>query len=91
MSHLTTDSPALLKRVRRIAGQVAAIERSIEEGAACGSILHLIAATRGAMNGLLDEVVEAHIREHVARPDIDEAERMRAAEEVIEAFRRYSK
>jgi len=91
MSHLTTDSSALLKRVRRIAGQVAAIERSIEEGAACGSILHLIAATRGAMNGLLDEVVEAHIREHVARPDIDEAERMRAAEEVIEAFRRYSK
>jgi len=91
MSHLTTDSSALLKRVRRIAGQVAAIERSIEEGAACGSILHLIAATRGAMNGLLDEVVEAHIREHVARPDIDEAERIRAAEEVIEAFRRYSK
>jgi len=91
MGHLTTDSSALLKRVRRIAGQVAAIERSIEEGAACGSILHLIAATRGAMNGLLDEVVEAHIREHVARPDIDEAERMRAAEEVIEAFRRYSK
>lgn len=91
MAHLTTDSSALLKRVRRIAGQVAAIERSIEEGAACASILHLIAATRGAMNGLLDEVVEAHIREHVARPDIDEAERMRAAEEVIEAFRRYSK
>lgn len=91
MGHLTTNPEALLKRVRRIAGQVAAIERSIEEGAACGSILHLIAATRGAINGLLDEVVEDHIREHLARPGLTDAERAQAAQEVIEAFHRYSK
>jgi FrmR/RcnR family transcriptional regulator, repressor of frmRAB operon len=90
MGHLSADSDALLKRVRRIAGQVAAIERSIESQAECGAVLHLIAATRGAMNGLLDEVMEAHVREHLARPGIPDAERAKAADEVIEAFRRYS-
>ena len=90
MGHLAANSDALLKRVRRIAGQVAAIERSIGAQAKCGEILHLIAATRGAMNGLLDEVMEAHVREHLAAPGLSDAERARAADEVIEAFRRYS-
>ena len=91
MGHLTSDPDPLLKRVRRIAGQVAAIERSIEGGEDCGAILHLIAATRGAINGLLDEVVEAHLREHVAAPGLSDAARAAAAAEVIEAIRRYSK
>lgn len=90
MGHITANSDALLKRVRRIAGQVAAIERSIQGHAECGAILHLIAATRGAMNGLLDEVMEAHVREHLAAPDLSDDDRARAADEVIEAFRRYS-
>lgn len=91
MGHTTADPDALLKRVRRIAGQVGAIERAIESRAECGAILHLIAATRGAINGLLDEVVEDHIREHLARPGLTDAERAQGAQEVIEAFHRYSK
>lgn len=91
MGHITSDPDPLLKRVRRIAGQVAAIERSIEGHDDCGTILHLIAATRGAINGLLDEVIEAHLREHVAAPGLSDADRVRATEEVIEAIRRYSK
>ncbi len=91
MGHITSDPDPLLKRVRRIAGQVSAIERSIEGHDDCGSILHLIAATRGAINGLLDEVIEAHLREHVAAPGLSDAERARAAQDVIEAIRRYSK
>ena len=91
MGHITSDPDPLLKRVRRIAGQVVAIERSIEGHDDCGTILHLIAATRGAINGLLDEVIEAHLREHVAAPGLSDADRARATEEVIEAIRRYSK
>lgn len=91
MGHLSSQNDALLKRVRRIAGQVEAIERSIVGEADCASTLHLIAATRGAINGLLDEVVEAHLREHVAKPGLDDEARARGAEEVIEAIRRYSK
>ncbi|ATQ41837.1 metal/formaldehyde-sensitive transcriptional repressor [Caulobacter mirabilis] len=91
MAHTKTNADALLKRVRRIAGQVAAIERAIEGDADCAQTLHLVAATRGALNGLLDEIVEDHIREHVARPSLSDAERAVGAEQVIEAFRRYSK
>ncbi|HEY9236216.1 MULTISPECIES: metal/formaldehyde-sensitive transcriptional repressor [Phenylobacterium] len=91
MGHLTADPEALLKRVRRIAGQVAAIERSIESRAECGAILHLVAAARGAMSGLLDEIVEAHIHEHLAKPGLSDDDRAKAAQEVIQAFRRYSK
>ncbi|NGM48895.1 metal/formaldehyde-sensitive transcriptional repressor [Caulobacter sp. 602-2] len=91
MAHLSTDNDALLKRVRRIAGQVAAIERAIADDHDCAKTLHLVAATRGALNGLLDEIVEAHLREHVAAPGLSDAEREKGAAEVIEAFRRYSK
>jgi len=91
MSHLNADADALLKRVRRISGQVAAIERSLEEGAECGDTLHLIAATRGALNGLLDEVLEAHVRAHVAHPDLSAEARADGADALIAAIRRYSK
>ena len=83
MAHLSSQNEALLKRVRRIAGQVEAIERSIASHAACADTLHLVAATRGAINGLLDEVVEAHLREHVAAPGLDDAARARGAEEHV--------
>jgi DNA-binding FrmR family transcriptional regulator len=91
MAHLKSDDDALLKRVRRIAGQVAAIERALASSDDCTTTLHLVAATRGAMNGLMDEIMEAHVREHVARPDLPDDERAAGAEELIAAIRRYSR
>lgn len=90
MSHLA-NAPALIARVRRIAGQLAAVERALTEGADCATVLQQVAAVRGAASGLLDEVLEAHLREHVAAPDIDPQARQAAADEVIAAFRRYAK
>lgn len=91
MAHLSAQKDDLLKRVRRIAGQVQAVERSLESDADCEKILHLLAATRGALNGLLDQVLEAHAREHVAHPDLTAAERRKGVDALIEAIRRYSK
>ena len=91
MGHLQSEHDALVKRVRRIAGQVGAIERALVNGNDCTMTLHLVAATRGAINGLLDEIIEAHVREHVARPDLPDNERAAGAEELIAAIRRYSK
>lgn len=65
MSHTIREKQKLLNRVRRIRGQVEAIERSLENEAGCEQIMHLIAGCRGAMNGLLAEVVEDHIRTHL--------------------------
>lgn len=90
MSHLA-NAPALGARVRRIAGQLTSVERALTEGSDCAAILQQIAAIRGAVNGLMDEVLAAHLREHVAAPDLDPETRQAVADEVIAAFRRYSK
>ncbi|APQ13898.1 transcriptional regulator [Pseudomonas oryzihabitans] len=91
MSHMKASKDDLLKRVKRIAGQVQAIERALEEEADCAKTLHLVAATRGALNGLLEEIVEEHAREHVAHPALTDQERAEGVEQLLEAIRRYGK
>lgn len=91
MSHTSSNKQQLLARVRRIAGQMAAIEKAIGEEAGCAAILHQVAGARGAINGLMDELVEDHVREHVARPDLSDAARAAGAEELIAVVRRYAK
>jgi DNA-binding FrmR family transcriptional regulator len=90
MSHLQ-DNDALLKRVRRIAGQLAAVERALGAGEDCATTLHLVAAVRGAVNGLMEQILEAHAREHVAHPDLTDAERQAGLDELLAAVRRYTK
>lgn len=91
MAHLTQDTDTLLKRVRRIGGQVQALERALEGQADCGKTLHLAAAIRGAVHGLMEELIEAHAREHVARPGLTDEQRRQGLEEVLEAIHRYTK
>ena len=91
MGHIAANKDDLLKRVKRIAGQIQAVERALESDHDCAKTLHLIAATRGAINGLMEQVIEDHAREHVANPTLSEAERNQGVEELLEAIRRYSK
>lgn len=69
MSHTIRDKSKLLNRVRRIAGQVRAVERALEAEAGCAEVLHGIAAARGAMNALMSEVLERYVSDHVLAPD----------------------
>jgi DNA-binding FrmR family transcriptional regulator len=89
MAHLSRHNDAILARVRRIAGQVSAIERALTTGDDCTTTLHLVAGVRGAINGLLAEIIQEHVREHVAHPDLTAAERQAGAEELLEVLRRY--
>lgn len=91
MAHTVTDKRKLIARVRRIAGQLAAIERSIESEAGCSKILQQTAAARGAMGGLLEELTRDHLRHHVVNPDLTQAERETGAAELIALIRRYSR
>ncbi|KAA0078303.1 metal/formaldehyde-sensitive transcriptional repressor [Tardiphaga sp. P9-11] len=91
MSHLTANKTKLLARVRRLAGQMAAIEKAITEDAGCATILHQVAGVRGAVSGLMDELIEDHVREHVAHPGLSTDDRAAGAEELIAAIRRYTK
>jgi DNA-binding FrmR family transcriptional regulator len=77
--------------VARIRGQVDAIARALENELECGEVLRLIASARGAMDSLMAEVVEDHIRAHAfrrAKPQSDEAQ---AAEDLVDVVRTYLK
>jgi DNA-binding FrmR family transcriptional regulator len=92
MSHTTKHKAKLLARVRRLKGQIEAVERSLETDAPCGEVLNLVASIRGAVTGLTAELIEDHIREHVSNPDRDEdVARGEAAGELIDIIRTYLK
>ena len=80
----------LIARIRRIRGQVEAVERSITSDEQCADILMLLANIRGGINGLMAEVLEDHIRHHLASKD---AAPMTAdlAEDLIDLVRAYLK
>ncbi len=92
MAHTTKDKDKLLARVRRLKGQIEAVERSLEAEAPCSEVMNLVASIRGALGGLNVELIEGHIREHVSDPDTD-ADRGRAqgAEELIAVLKTYLK
>jgi DNA-binding FrmR family transcriptional regulator len=88
VSHTIYEKKKLINRVRRVAGQIEAIERALDDEKGCAAVLHLIAAARGAINSLMSEVIEDHIRMHVIDP-ARSAERKRGGEELIEAVQSY--
>jgi DNA-binding FrmR family transcriptional regulator len=92
MAHTIRKKTKLLNRVRRIRGQVEAVERALESEKECAQVLHLIAALRGAINGLTNEVIEDHICNHIADPARDpDPKRAKGAEELIEVLHSYLK
>lgn len=92
MSHTVREKSRLLGRVRRIRGQVEALERALDAEKGCAEVLHQIAAVRGAINGLMGEVLEEHVRTHIANPSIRrDAERTQGANELIDVLRAYLK
>ena len=92
MTHTVRDKQKLLARVRRIRGQVEAIERALDSEAGCEQVMHLIAGVRGAMAGLMAEVVEDHVRTHLVDADkYPGALDTDAAEQLLEVVRTYLK
>jgi DNA-binding FrmR family transcriptional regulator len=92
MSHTTKDKAKLLARVRRIRGQVEAVERALEAEIGCADVLMLVASVRGAINGLTAELMEEHIRHHVVDPAREpDADRARGTQELIDVVRTYLK
>jgi len=84
MAHILNDKK-VLARVRRIRGQIEGIERAIEEGNDCYAVLQQTAAVRGALNGLMAELIDGHVRHHVSSP----AGRERATDELMQIVRSY--
>lgn len=88
MAHTIREKSKLLARVRRLKGQMEAVERALEKDAPCGEVLQLLASIRGALAGLTGEVMEGHLHEHVLHAENDR-QRAQAAEELAEVLRTY--
>lgn len=92
MTHTIREKQRLLARVRRLRGQVEAIERALETEAECEKVMHLLAAVRGAVTGVMAEVVEEHVRTHlVDRETYPDALNADAVEQLLDVVRTYLK
>ncbi len=92
MSHVAKEKTKLLNRIRRLRGQIQAIERAIETDQECAVVLQQATSCRGAMDGFIAEVIEDHIREHVINPDAARGDpHAEAAEELVDIIHQYLK
>ena len=92
MAHTIRDKQKLLNRVHRIQGQLAAVEKALKEEQECSTILQTIAGCRGAIDGLMVEVIEGHIRYHVVNPDeAPTSAQAIASQQLIDIVRSYLK
>ncbi len=91
MSHTIANKKKLLTRVRRIRGQADALEKALESETECIAILQQIAAVRGAVNGLMSEVLEGHIREHLMDERYSMTEKEQDMEQIVTVIRSYMK
>jgi DNA-binding FrmR family transcriptional regulator len=89
MSHTIKDKEKLVLRAKRVQGQVEALTRALTEERDCSEVLQLMSAARGAMNSLMAELLEGHIRNHVLTGKKSGTGQAAAAEEVIDMVRSY--
>jgi DNA-binding FrmR family transcriptional regulator len=88
MSHISKEKLELVSRTKKVIGQLESVLRGLEEDAHCADILQRLAAARGAINGLMGELMEDHIRNHMPRKNKSSTD---AAEDLVEIVRTYLK
>ncbi len=90
MAHHEREKIKMVQRAKKLRGQLDAIERSLTDDADCGDLLMLLAAVRGGVNSLMGEVLETHIRFHLA-DGAKEKIAPELAEDLIDLVRAYLK
>jgi DNA-binding FrmR family transcriptional regulator len=88
MSHTSREKLDLVNRTKKVVGQLEAVQRALEEDAACADVLQRLSAARGGINSLMGELMEDHIRNHMPRNSKSSTE---AADDVIQIVRTYLK
>ena len=89
--HTIENKKKLMARVRRIRGQLEAVERALEAEHGCTEVLQTVTSARGALNGLVGELIEGHIRTHVVDQDEVTNAQREAVEELVQIIRAYVK
>ena len=88
MSHTTAEKIDLVNRTKKIIGQLEAVLRALNDDEQCAEMLQRLSAARGAINSLMGELMEDHIRNHMPRTSKSSGE---AADDLITIVRTYLK
>jgi DNA-binding FrmR family transcriptional regulator len=91
MAHVAKQRDKLLLRIRKIRGQADGLEKLLNSDTDCMKVLQQIAALRGAVNGLMGEVLEGHIRDHLGADDLSPEDRADEVDDVVKLLRSYMK
>jgi DNA-binding FrmR family transcriptional regulator len=90
-SEISKEKQKLLSRIKRMSGQITAVERAVTDGDECPDILMLLAAIRGGVNSLMAEILEDHIRLHITPPTRGAESPEALTEDLISLVRAYLK
>lgn len=90
MAHTIRDKKKILARINRLKGQLEAFSQAIENEKDCYQVMQLLSSCRGALNGLMGDLVEDHIREHIVKAETKK-NAATSGEEVIEIMRSFWK
>jgi FrmR/RcnR family transcriptional regulator, repressor of frmRAB operon len=86
MSHTSREKLDLVNRTKKVIGQLESVLRALNEDDPCADVLQRLSAARGAINSLMAELMEDHIRNHMPRNSKSSEE---AADDVIQIVRTY--
>ncbi|WP_180153359.1 MULTISPECIES: metal/formaldehyde-sensitive transcriptional repressor [unclassified Acinetobacter] len=91
MPNQVEDKKKILTRVRRIKGQAEAIEKALESNVECNAILQQISSIRGAINGLMNEMIEVHLKDTLVSGETTEQQRSEELAEIAKILKSYLK
>ena len=86
--HPPDEKRALLVRLRKIAGQIAAIERMVEEDRDCPDVLTQVVSARKALKSFAEVVIHQHTHECIEHAS-DSKEGQRKLRELLTVLERY--
>jgi CsoR family transcriptional regulator, copper-sensing transcriptional repressor len=86
--HPPDEKRALLMRLRKIAGQLAAIERMVEEDRDCPDVLTQVVSARKALKSFAEVVIHQHTKECIEHA-ADSKQGQRRLRELLTVLERY--
>jgi len=90
LAHVVAEKQKLLNRIRRLRGQIEALDRAVEAEEGCSEVMRLLTTARGAINAIMAEVVEDHIVLHMVDPKRKPTRaEQQAADELLDVLRTY--
>lgn len=88
MGHTIREKDKLIARINRIKGQLDAVSQVLNAEEDAYKLLQLLSSSRGALTGLMGEILEGHILEHVVEAPTkkDAAQAGREVTEILKSF-----